>query len=102
MLAIALILSFLPAAPFDCKGKPDVPLSYFVWTERIVQTGSIIDAQGASWPTYTRTFLTVPIAEAPLMEVELADPAVGGGMFYRVFDRDPAGNDDCETEEPTP
>jgi hypothetical protein len=101
LAVLLLILSWIPPLS-NCDGSALTDLAGFsLWTERIVKTGEIMNMDGSMTEIAVRTFLTAPLA-ADVMEATLDDPAVGGMVAYRVSSRDWAGNEDCETERPTP
>jgi hypothetical protein len=101
MIALALLLSWLPPLA-NCDGSPLTDLAGFsLWTERIVKTGETVAPDGSVTDTATRTFLTVPLA-AGVLQADLSDPLPGGMIAYRVSSTDWTGNDGCQTEKPTP
>jgi hypothetical protein len=75
----ALILSWLPVA-LDCAGHAELSVTYSVWTEAIVKTGTQTDADGNTWNVERRDFLAAVTSNASMM---LAEPAEGGGIFWR-------------------
>ena len=101
---IAALLAFTLLPPVDnCDGSVLTDLARMeVWTERIVKTGEILNADGSTTEIAVRTFLTLTFPPDAPADVSLTDPDVGGMIAHREASVDFAGNRSCDGEEPTP